>query len=63
MATSTVGSMLSNALTERSARAEIECSINGEYSIACRRDRDDVYVPFNFIRKYFEVRTCGYRFT
>ncbi|XP_061711746.1 D-glucuronyl C5-epimerase [Cydia pomonella] len=50
-----VGSMLSNALTERTARDEIECSINGEYSIACRRDQDDVYVPFNFIRKYFEI--------
>ncbi|CAG9783465.1 unnamed protein product [Diatraea saccharalis] len=34
---------------------DIECLINGEYSVACRRDRDEVYMPFSFIHKYFEV--------
>ncbi|XP_041977576.1 D-glucuronyl C5-epimerase isoform X2 [Aricia agestis] len=33
----------------------IECSINGEYSVACRRDADQLYLPFSFIKKYFEV--------
>ena len=38
------------------ARApSIECVINGEFSVACLRQDDDVYVPFNFIRRYFEV--------
>ncbi|XP_013140920.1 PREDICTED: D-glucuronyl C5-epimerase isoform X1 [Papilio polytes] len=55
-----IGSILSNGLPERGAVAgsdgqEIECVINGEYSVACRRDRDQVYLPFSFIHKYFEV--------
>ncbi|XP_045785564.1 D-glucuronyl C5-epimerase B isoform X2 [Maniola jurtina] len=49
-----ISSVLSNALTERSSD-EIECWINGEYSVACLRDRDQVYVPFSFIHKYFEI--------
>ncbi|KPJ07372.1 D-glucuronyl C5-epimerase [Papilio machaon] len=54
-------SVLSNGLSERVADTsgtggqEIECVINGEYSVACRRDRDQVYLPFSFIHKYFEV--------
>ncbi|KAL0841693.1 hypothetical protein ABMA28_013966 [Loxostege sticticalis] len=51
-----IGSVISNALSERTAASdEIECVINGEYSVACRRDRDEVYVPFSFIHKYFEI--------
>jgi heparosan-N-sulfate-glucuronate 5-epimerase len=36
---------------------EIECLINDESSIDCRQDDGDgeVFVPFSFIRKYFEV--------
>ena len=36
---------------------EIECLINDESSIACRRDDGDgeVFVPFSFVGKYFEV--------
>ncbi|VVC98610.1 unnamed protein product, partial [Leptidea sinapis] len=34
---------------------DLECIINGEYSVWCRRHRDEVLVPFSFIRKYFEV--------
>ncbi|XP_039747289.1 D-glucuronyl C5-epimerase [Pararge aegeria] len=49
-----ISSVLSNALSER-AGDEIECWINGEYSVACLRDRDQVYVPFSFIHKYFEI--------
>lgn len=46
--------MLSSGL-ERDT--DIECVINGEYSVGCRRDasRDDVFVPFSLVHKYFEV--------
>lgn len=33
----------------------IPCTINGEYNITCRRDSNDIYFPFTFIRKYFDV--------
>ncbi|XP_013184352.1 D-glucuronyl C5-epimerase B [Amyelois transitella] len=49
-----IGSALSNAQRNMAADT-IECSINGEYSVACRRDQDEVYLPFSFIHKYFEV--------
>ncbi|KAK7016803.1 hypothetical protein SK128_003002 [Halocaridina rubra] len=34
---------------------EIPCIINHESEISCRRDSQDVYVPFSFIKTYFEV--------
>ncbi len=34
---------------------EIDCLINDEYSIQGRREGDEVYIPFNFVEKYFEV--------
>lgn len=34
---------------------EIDCVINQEYSIGCRKEGDEVYMPFSFIKKYFEV--------
>ena len=34
---------------------DIECEINKEYSVQCRRDGNEVYMPFSFIEKYFEV--------
>ena len=34
---------------------EIDCHINGDYSIGCRKEGDEVYIPFSFIHKYFEV--------
>ncbi|XP_047528008.1 D-glucuronyl C5-epimerase B [Vanessa atalanta] len=49
-----IGSVLSYASPDR-ATNEIECSINGEYSVACRRDLDQIYVPFSFLHKYFEI--------
>jgi heparosan-N-sulfate-glucuronate 5-epimerase len=34
----------------------VECVINGDYSIHCQQDENgEVYLPFTFIRKYFEV--------
>ncbi|KAG5896515.1 hypothetical protein JTB14_020488 [Gonioctena quinquepunctata] len=34
---------------------EIDCDINGEYIITCRKEGDEVYIPFSFLHKYFEV--------
>ncbi|XP_061198385.1 D-glucuronyl C5-epimerase-like [Saccostrea echinata] len=34
---------------------ELECVINGDYSIMGRKEGKDVYMPFSFIQKYFEV--------
>ncbi|ESO90470.1 hypothetical protein LOTGIDRAFT_123168 [Lottia gigantea] len=35
---------------------ELDCVINGEYSIKCRRDGNEVFIPFfGFIQKYFEI--------
>lgn len=33
----------------------IPCNINGDYMVHCLRDGDEVYVPFSFIKKYFEI--------
>ena len=33
----------------------ITCSINQEYTVGCRKEGDDVFLPFSFIEKYFEV--------
>ncbi|XP_014255745.1 D-glucuronyl C5-epimerase B [Cimex lectularius] len=41
--------------SEGSGLEEIECHINGEYSVPCRKEGDEVYLPFSFIHKYFEV--------
>ncbi|XP_059620209.1 D-glucuronyl C5-epimerase B [Phlebotomus argentipes] len=34
---------------------EIDCFINQEYTISCRKEGDEVYLPFSFLHKYFEV--------
>lgn len=34
---------------------EIECLINGEDRINCLKEGDEVYIPFRFIHRYFEV--------
>ncbi|XP_069683353.1 D-glucuronyl C5-epimerase B [Periplaneta americana] len=34
---------------------EIDCHINGEYSVGCRKEGGEIYVPFSFLHKYFEV--------
>lgn len=36
-------------------REDIECNINQEYSVACRREGEEIYVPFSFLHDYFEV--------
>ncbi|XP_044002373.1 D-glucuronyl C5-epimerase B isoform X2 [Aphidius gifuensis] len=34
---------------------DIDCNINGGYLISCRKEGDEVYIPFSFIHKYFEI--------
>jgi len=34
---------------------EIDCLINWQYRIPCHEDSSDVFIPFSFIKKYFEV--------
>ncbi|KAI5711010.1 hypothetical protein M8J76_012821 [Diaphorina citri] len=34
---------------------DIDCHINGDYTVGCKREGEEVYVPFSFIHKYFEV--------
>ncbi|KAK3773502.1 hypothetical protein RRG08_009274 [Elysia crispata] len=33
----------------------INCSVNGEYLIGCRKDENEVYMPASFVKKYFDV--------
>nr|ATU82814.1 secreted hypothetical protein [Pristhesancus plagipennis] len=40
---------------EASGFEEIDCHINGDYNVPCRKEGDEVYLPFSFIHKYFEV--------
>ncbi|KFM77791.1 D-glucuronyl C5-epimerase, partial [Stegodyphus mimosarum] len=44
-----------NLRNELRTLEEIECSINDEYTISCRQDNGEVFIPFSFIQKYFEV--------
>lgn len=42
---------------------ELDCNINGEYTIGCRREGEEVYLPFSFLHKYFEVEsTFGFAY-
>nr|CAG4636821.1 EOG090X0272 [Ceriodaphnia reticulata]SVE72802.1 EOG090X0272 [Ceriodaphnia reticulata] len=34
---------------------ELDCSINGMYHISCRKEGKEVFVPFSFLEKYYEV--------
>nr|KAG5710077.1 hypothetical protein BaRGS_030153 [Batillaria attramentaria] len=34
---------------------KVDCVINDEYPINCRREGSEVYLPFSFIQNYFEV--------
>ncbi|KAI8795366.1 D-glucuronyl C5-epimerase [Biomphalaria glabrata] len=34
---------------------ELECNINSETTIKCRREGNEIYMPFSFIKNYFEV--------
>jgi len=35
----------------------IQCDVNsGKYLIDCKQSADEVYIPFSFLRKYYEVK-------
>ena len=34
---------------------EIDCLINSQYRIPCRQETSDTFIPFSFVKKYFEV--------
>ena len=34
---------------------EMDCSINKERTIKCRKEGNEVFLPFTFIKSYFEV--------
>ena len=35
---------------------QIDCVINDEYPISCLKgEKEEVYVPFSFLKKYFEI--------
>ncbi|GAB1602182.1 D-glucuronyl C5-epimerase-like [Argonauta hians] len=34
---------------------EVECLINKEYTVKCRREGKETFIPFSFIERYFEV--------
>ena len=38
----------------------IKCVINDDYPVSCIRDTDDVFIPFDFIRHYFEVSAVSF---
>lgn len=34
---------------------EVECLINKEYTVKCRKEGKETFIPFSFIERYFEV--------
>lgn len=40
---------------------EIECVVNGDYSIKGRREDQEIFLPFSFVQRYFEVITNIYQ--
>ncbi|XP_050310282.1 D-glucuronyl C5-epimerase B [Anthonomus grandis grandis] len=34
---------------------EIDCDINGQYVIGCKKEGSEVYLPFSFLHRYFEI--------
>lgn len=46
---------ISDHISDTQLAKEIECYINSEYSINCRKEGDEVYLPFTFLHRYFEV--------
>lgn len=47
--------LLSDSVGKRPTTSPVDCVINQEYSIACLQEGEEVYVPFSFLREYFEV--------
>lgn len=40
---------------QSSSFEDIDCIINSEYSVGCKKKNDEIYMPFSFVKKYFEV--------
>ena len=34
---------------------ELDCSINGQYHVSCRKEGKEVFLPFTFLEKYYDV--------
>ncbi|GFS26354.1 D-glucuronyl C5-epimerase [Elysia marginata] len=34
---------------------DIDCNINGETTVKCKKTKDEVYLPWSFVKPYFEV--------
>lgn len=34
---------------------DIDCIINGDYTVNCRKEAGEIYLPFTFLRKYFDI--------
>lgn len=47
--------ILSGKTADLQGPEEIDCDINGEYIIGCRKEGEEVYVPFSFLHRYFEI--------
>ena len=39
----------------RKGATELDCRINGDSKIGCLKEGDEVYLPFSFLREYFEI--------
>lgn len=44
-----------NKANEIQGTEELDCVINGDYTIGCRKEGGEVYIPFSFIHNYFEI--------
>ncbi|XP_058806182.1 D-glucuronyl C5-epimerase [Phymastichus coffea] len=42
-------------LTSELGYQEIDCLVNGKKTVSCRKEGDEVYIPFSFIHQYFEI--------
>lgn len=34
---------------------DIDCLINQEYTVSCKREGEEIYLPFSFLHEYFEI--------
>nr|CAD7196457.1 unnamed protein product [Timema douglasi] len=50
-----VGDPIERGANDLQGYEEIDCHINGEFTVGCRKEGGEVYLPFSFLHKYFEV--------
>nr|CAD7444162.1 unnamed protein product [Timema bartmani] len=50
-----VGDPVERGANDLQGYEEIDCHINGEFTVGCRKEGGEVYLPFSFLHKYFEV--------